>query len=92
MAFFRRTGSTAKTIRADAARSADIDDYADSEIEADGPGFALAVVARGTVVHAAGYGLADLPAACRLRRTRFSPGELRQAVYRLGRSAACRGG
>ena len=56
MAFFRRTGSTAKAIRADAARSAEIDDYADSEIEADGPGFALAVVARGTVVHAAGYG------------------------------------
>ncbi len=60
MAFFRRTASTAKAIRADAARSAEIDDYADSEIEADGPGFALAVVARGTVVHAAGYGLADL--------------------------------
>ena len=60
MAFFRRSGSTAKAIRADAARSAEIDDYADSEIEADGPGFALAVVARGTVVHAAGYGLADL--------------------------------
>jgi len=60
MAFFRRTGSTAKAIRADAARSAQIDDYADSEIEADGPGFALAVVAGGTVVHAAGYGLADL--------------------------------
>ena len=60
MAFFRRTGSTAKAIRADAARSAEIDDYADSEIEADGPGFALAVVARGTVVHVAGYGLADL--------------------------------
>jgi CubicO group peptidase (beta-lactamase class C family) len=60
MAFFRRTGSTAKAIRTDAARSAEIDDYADSEIEADGPGFALAVVARGTVVHAAGYGLAEL--------------------------------
>ena len=60
MAFFRRSGSTAKAIRADAARSAEIDDYADSEIEADGPGFALAVVARGTVVHAAGYGLANL--------------------------------
>ena len=60
MAFFRRTGSTAKAIRTDAGRSAEIDDYADSEIEADGPGFALAVVARGTVVHAAGYGLADL--------------------------------
>ena len=60
MAFFRRTGSTAKAIRADAGRSAEINDYADSEIEADGPGFALAVVAEGTVVHAAGYGLADL--------------------------------
>ncbi len=60
MAFFRRTASTAKAIRADAERSGEIDDYADSEIEADGPGFALAVVAEGTVVHAAGYGLADL--------------------------------
>ena len=60
MAFFRRSGSTAKAIRADAARSAEIDDYADNEIEADGPGFALAVVAGGTVVHAAGYGLANL--------------------------------
>ena len=60
MAFFRRTGSTAKAVRADAERSGEIDDYADSEIEADGPGFALAVVAEGTVVHAAGYGLADL--------------------------------
>ena len=60
MAFFRRTGSTAKAVRADAERSGEIDDYADSEIEADGPGFALAVVAEGTVVHAAGYGLANL--------------------------------
>ncbi len=60
MAFFRRTASTAKAIRADAERSGEIDDYADSEIEADSPGLGLAVVAYGAVVHATGYGLADL--------------------------------
>jgi len=60
MAFFRRTGSTSKANRADAARSAEIDDYVDSKIEADGPGLALAVVARGAAVHAAAYGLADM--------------------------------
>jgi CubicO group peptidase (beta-lactamase class C family) len=60
MAFLKRTPSTSKTIRADAERSGQIDDCVADEIEADGPGLALAVIARGTVVHAAAYGLADL--------------------------------
>jgi CubicO group peptidase (beta-lactamase class C family) len=37
-----------------------IDDYIASRIRPDGPGLALAVVEAGTVVHAAGYGLADI--------------------------------
>jgi D-alanyl-D-alanine carboxypeptidase len=61
MAFFRRTGSTAKTVRADASRSAQIDDYVDSEVEADDPGLTLAVMAEGAVVHAAAYGLTEVP-------------------------------
>ncbi|HSP51175.1 MAG TPA: serine hydrolase domain-containing protein, partial [Pseudolabrys sp.] len=60
MAFLKRTQSTSRAIRAHAERSAQIDDYVASQIEADGPGFALAVVAYGTVVHAAAYGLADV--------------------------------
>jgi len=60
MAFLNRSRSTAKAIRAHAERSAQIDDYVDDEIEAVGPGLALAVVADGAVVHAAGYGLADV--------------------------------
>jgi CubicO group peptidase (beta-lactamase class C family) len=61
MTFLKRTRPTANAIRADAKRSGQIDDYVLSQIEADGPGIALAVVASGTVVHAAGYGLADVP-------------------------------
>lgn len=60
MAFLKRTRSTSKGIRAHPGRSAQIDDYVASQIETDGPGLALAVVASGTVVHAAGYGLADV--------------------------------
>jgi len=59
MAFlWNRTPQTA--IRADAERSAQIDDYVSSRIQVDGPGLALAVVLSGTAVHAAGYGLADI--------------------------------
>jgi CubicO group peptidase (beta-lactamase class C family) len=54
MGFLKRTQSTSNAIRTQ------IDDYAAGEFDADGPGFALAVVAHGTLVHAAGYGLADL--------------------------------
>jgi CubicO group peptidase (beta-lactamase class C family) len=60
MAFLRRTQLTSKAIRARPERSAQIDDYVAGQIEEDGPGLALAVVADGTVVHAAAYGLADL--------------------------------
>ena len=60
MAFLKRTRPTPKAIRGHAERSAQIDDYVASQIEADGPGLALAVVDSGTVVHAAGYGLADV--------------------------------
>jgi CubicO group peptidase (beta-lactamase class C family) len=47
-------------IRADAERSGEIDNYIMSQIQADDPGLALAVIASGVVVHAAGYGLADV--------------------------------
>ena len=40
--------------------SAQVDDYIAREIRPDGPGLALAVVKAGVVVHAAGYGLADM--------------------------------
>jgi CubicO group peptidase (beta-lactamase class C family) len=60
MAFLKRARSTSKAVRARTQRSAQIDDYVASQIEAGGPGLALAVVANGTVVHAVAYGLADL--------------------------------
>jgi D-alanyl-D-alanine carboxypeptidase len=61
MAFFRnRTAPASTAIRIDAERSAQIDDYLADQIEADGPGLALAVVASGAVAHADGYGLADI--------------------------------
>jgi CubicO group peptidase (beta-lactamase class C family) len=60
MAFFKRAQPAPTGIRADAGRSAGIDDYVAGQIEADGPGLALAVIASGEIVHAAGYGLADV--------------------------------
>jgi CubicO group peptidase (beta-lactamase class C family) len=60
MAFLKRTQSTPQAVRVDPGRSARIDDCVVDQIDADGPGLALAVVADGTVVHAAGYGLADI--------------------------------
>jgi CubicO group peptidase (beta-lactamase class C family) len=61
MALFRRRARSAPTdIRIDAERSAQIDDYLAEQIRPDGPGLALAVAESGTVVHAAGYGLADI--------------------------------
>lgn len=59
MAFLKRPPA-ANGIRAEAARSAQIDDYVAGEIAADAPGLALAVIAADNVVHAAGYGLADV--------------------------------
>jgi CubicO group peptidase (beta-lactamase class C family) len=58
--FRRRTTSAPGSVRVDAERSAQIDDYMAEQIEADGPGLALAVVAAGAVVHADGYGLAEI--------------------------------
>ena len=61
MAFFwNRTEPAPPGIRADARRSAEIDNSVTSQIRPGGPGLALAVVSAGTVVHSVGYGLADL--------------------------------
>jgi len=59
MAFLKRTPPTETGIRADAERSGEIDDYVDGQIGEDDPGLAIAVAASGSIVHAAGYGLAD---------------------------------
>jgi CubicO group peptidase (beta-lactamase class C family) len=48
-----------KAMRAETTPSARIDAYIAGKIQPDGPGLALAVVKAGSVVHAAGYGLAD---------------------------------
>jgi CubicO group peptidase (beta-lactamase class C family) len=47
-------------IRLDATRSAQIDDHIAGKVAPDEPGLALAIVKSGAIVHAAGYGLADL--------------------------------
>jgi CubicO group peptidase (beta-lactamase class C family) len=61
MALFRRRPPSGPTdIRIDAARSAQIDDYIAGLIRPNGPGLALAVTESGHVVHAAGYGRADI--------------------------------
>jgi CubicO group peptidase (beta-lactamase class C family) len=59
MAFFKRLQDIANAIRG-AGRPADVDGFVASQIERDSPGLALAVVAHGTVVHAAGYGMANV--------------------------------
>ena len=48
-----------KAMRGETTPSARIDGYVAGKIQPDGPGLALAVVKAGSVVHAAGYGLAD---------------------------------
>src|SRR5881275_1380826 len=53
------TGSP-NDVRADAARSAQMDDYIAGKLRPGGPGFSLAIVKSGALVHAAGYGLADV--------------------------------
>lgn len=62
MAFWNRPQPAPPGIRADAGRSAQIDDYIGNQIRADGPGLALAVISSGNIVHAVGYGLADVRA------------------------------
>jgi CubicO group peptidase (beta-lactamase class C family) len=49
----------AKAVRAD-ARSAQMDDYIAGKVLSRGPGFSLAIVESGAIVHAVGYGLADV--------------------------------
>jgi CubicO group peptidase (beta-lactamase class C family) len=49
-----------RAIRHDAAKSALIDEHVANWISPNDPGLALAVVTSGTVVHAAGYGLANI--------------------------------
>jgi CubicO group peptidase (beta-lactamase class C family) len=56
----KRAQLAPKAILAHAKWSAQGDDYVTSQTEADGLGLALAIVASGAVVHAAGYGLADV--------------------------------
>jgi CubicO group peptidase (beta-lactamase class C family) len=48
-----------KAMRAETTPSPRIDGYVAGKIQPDGPGLALAVVKAGSVVHAAGYGLAN---------------------------------
>src|SRR4029077_11904112 len=63
MAFFwNRAQPAPPGIRADARRSAEIDDYVLSQARADGPGLSLASVSGGSVFHSVGYGLANLNA------------------------------
>ena len=58
-------------IRADPQRSAQMDDHVLGQLNAGEPGVALAIVKDGAVVHAAGYGLADLRA-----QTPVTPGTI----------------
>ena len=51
---------TSKAVRAGAGRSAQIDDYVAGQVRSGEPGLALAIVKSGAIVHAAGYGMADL--------------------------------
>ena len=61
MAAFRSRSQTASPeVRTVPANSAQIDDYIGEFIQADGAGLALAVAIDGAIVHAAGYGLADV--------------------------------
>jgi CubicO group peptidase (beta-lactamase class C family) len=58
--FWNRPRAAPREVRVDEECSAQIDDYLAGQIEESGPGLALAVVESGTIVHAAGYGLADI--------------------------------
>jgi CubicO group peptidase (beta-lactamase class C family) len=60
--FWDRVAPASNAVRVDAAPSAQIDDHVAGQIRGGEPGLAIAVVQSGAVVHAAGYGLADLRA------------------------------
>jgi CubicO group peptidase (beta-lactamase class C family) len=68
MAFRNRSPSAQRAIRTDPERSAKMDEQVTSRIGAKDPGLALAIVKAGTVVHAAGYGLADWRSNRRITR------------------------
>jgi CubicO group peptidase (beta-lactamase class C family) len=59
-AFWNRTRPSPPGIRAGAEDSRQIDDYLTDQIPHGAPGLALGIVKSGAVVHAAGYGLADI--------------------------------
>jgi CubicO group peptidase (beta-lactamase class C family) len=57
MAFLKRSQSRTKA--SPASCLAGIDDYISSQIAANGPGLALAIIAGGSIIHASAYGLAN---------------------------------
>ena len=60
--FWDRVAPVSNAIRVDRERSAQLDNHVDSQVQSGGPGLAIAVVKSGAIVHAAGYGLADVRA------------------------------
>jgi CubicO group peptidase (beta-lactamase class C family) len=61
MAFWNRSRpSPGPGIRTEPERSRQVDDYLAQQIPPDSPGLALGIAIGSTLVHAAGYGLADL--------------------------------
>jgi CubicO group peptidase (beta-lactamase class C family) len=60
--FWDRIAPMPKAGRGDGTPSAQIDDYVAGLVRDSEPGLAIAVVKSGAIVHAAGYGLADLRA------------------------------
>ena len=64
MAIWNRGQPAAGMIRADAGRSAQVDEHVAGQIGADDPGLVLAIVKSGTVVHAAGYRPRSPAVAC----------------------------
>jgi CubicO group peptidase (beta-lactamase class C family) len=57
---FSRRAPPRPPLRTEATRSTRLDRHVAGQVQADGPGLALAVAISGRVAHAAGYGLADL--------------------------------
>ena len=90
MAFWNRSQPAPPGIRADARRSAEIDDYVLGQVKAGGPGLSLAVVSGGNVVHSVGYGLADLNGTS--PNTPDTIFILRVAESTTGLGSVCRGG
>jgi len=68
MVFLQRAQSRSRAAPFQRLRSARIDDHIAGQIDADGPGLALAVVADGSLIHTAGYGLADVRRGLPIKR------------------------